>query len=1712
MKHFLQFIICYLIFQNNSISQTFNYSSSSNQIPEKEYQALVDIYNQLNGSNWSGSNSWKKWDITENNLHEIKWDGVTVENGHVTGLSLYYFYNVKGKLPESIKNLEYLNYLSLSSYYIEKDFQGTDWSILSGLKNLESLYLYGSKISGPIPESWGELQKLKYLDVGNSMVTQLNSTIGNMTSLIKLEASENQLTDLPKSIFKNKLEYIDLSHNYLQKVPKELEEIKSLKTVKFYNNLISEVEGLLPYNITYYDLRKQTITLPLFTYKGEDVEISLPQVFLYNRTKNDFSQKPLLRIYLRGSQIGEYLPVSEKGVVTIPKNLLSTIKKGDDLYLYQETYTQNNTYMGDNYLRFSQVNLELPKVPEKEYQALVDIYNQLNGSNWSGSYQWKKWDITENNLHEIPWSGVTVENGHVTGLSLYYFYNVKGKLPESIKNLEYLNYLSLSSYRVEKDFQGTDWSILSGLKNLESLYLYGSKISGPIPESWGELQKLKYLNIGYSSVYQINSTIGNMENLIRLELDGNQIQELPPSISKCKLEYLDLSYNNFKKVPKELEEIKSLKTVKFYSNQISSIEGFLPYSITDYNLRKQTITLPLITYKGEDIEISLPQLFLYNRSKNDFSQKPTMILYLRGKKISGNLPISEKGVVTIPNNLISTIKKGDDLYLYQDTYTQNNTYMGDNYLRFSRVNIELPKVPEKEYQALVDIYNQLNGANWKGYDWKKWDITENNLHEVKWDGITVENGHITELSFYYFYDVKGKLPSSIKNLEYLKILNLSSYYIQKDFQGTDWSILSGLKNLEVLYLYGNKIEGSLPESWGELKKLKHLEVRYNSINQLHSTIGNMENLIKLELDGNQIQDIPKSLIQDHWAISNLNFKNQTIKISELETGTNELIIKLPQICVFSINNGSSNLNGKYIFNIYINNVRKGSTYSNNGILYFKDIASWGVKYGDKVRIEQTEGYAQGTNIYYDKLTFGRQVEATEFEILKKFHSSTLGVLWKNKWDVSKNNLHLENWYGVGIKDGHIISISLPNNLLMGTIPEEISGLKYLEVLNLNSNEIEGELPISLGNLKKLKILNVLSNKISGNIPASLSESKELKKMILSNNNFSGNIPSIVLNELKEINELDLSNNSFTDIDHPLTFNNADIRNQESSKDEYLELKDDKIIVKLNKINLYDTKNSDFKAKNTFYLQANNLNISKSTAKDSLVIFSDINISEIPDSASIAIWQSDGSASGSHNRYKGIVRQSTTPVFDEEYRALVKLYQKTNGDQWKEKWNISSNNLHIQSWKGIIHNEGHIIEINLSDNNLNGIIPKEIADLPKLKSINLSSNRINGIEKIIPSNVTVILDRQTIDLGNLPLSDQTVIKDTSINRYDHKSQKFINQSYSITIGDFSKNITIPEKGIKLVDLIQRWNIPNKEEIILKQISGTTKYSNLSYTLTFKDGDSNMDGVVNVLDIQTILNYLQSIYPKYFNYSASDINKDSDINLLDVLLLVNQIQSNTLEKNSQVKNEVTSRNLTNNLSIENNILYIENFDQTVSAFDIRLKGGLNENIISLLNPKDFTLHVSKNHELISILCFSTKDGLKVGKHPIAQIPSGSEIVSGLLSNEKAEEIVFQINDKLLNIEDTNEANDLSNKVTNTPNPFSEKTFIKYYLPDNALDVQLTLYDLQGRVVKVVKNLPVKQGNCEYTLFKSNLTPGIYIYFLEQKFRNYKKTYKRKILVTD
>ncbi len=63
-------------------------------------------------------------------------------------------------------------------------------------------------------------------------------------------------------------------------------------------------------------------------------------------------------------------------------------------------------------------------------------------------------------------------------------------------------------------------------------------------------------------------------------------------------------------------------------------------------------------------------------------------------------------------------------------------------------------------------------------------------------------------------------------------------------------------------------------------------------------------------------------------------------------------------------------------------------------------------------------------------------------------------------------------------------------------------------------------------------------------------------------------------------------------------------------------------------------------------------------------------------------------------------------------------------------------------------------------------------------------------------------------------------------------------------------------------------------------------------------------------------------------------------------------------------------------------------------------------------------------------------------------------------------------------------------NYPNPFYQNTRINYSIPVNA-EVELVLYDMQGRPVKIMVNGMKEAGNYEYDLNTASLAKGVYIY---------------------
>ncbi|MFZ4523266.1 MAG: tail fiber domain-containing protein [Bacteroidales bacterium] len=64
-------------------------------------------------------------------------------------------------------------------------------------------------------------------------------------------------------------------------------------------------------------------------------------------------------------------------------------------------------------------------------------------------------------------------------------------------------------------------------------------------------------------------------------------------------------------------------------------------------------------------------------------------------------------------------------------------------------------------------------------------------------------------------------------------------------------------------------------------------------------------------------------------------------------------------------------------------------------------------------------------------------------------------------------------------------------------------------------------------------------------------------------------------------------------------------------------------------------------------------------------------------------------------------------------------------------------------------------------------------------------------------------------------------------------------------------------------------------------------------------------------------------------------------------------------------------------------------------------------------------------------------------------------------------------------------------NTPNPFSEKTEIRYFLPESVLESSLYIFDMQGTLLKTI---PIKtQGQGSVTIRGTELKAGMYIYTL-------------------
>ena len=159
-------------------------------------------------------------------------------------------------------------------------------------------------------------------------------------------------------------------------------------------------------------------------------------------------------------------------------------------------------------------------------------------------------------------------------------------------------------------------------------------------------------------------------------------------------------------------------------------------------------------------------------------------------------------------------------------------------------------------------------------------------------GYVVKNGHIIALGLSRWYidnntnkqvnnfnKIIYKLPKSLKNLNHLKILDLS---------GNDLIIFShtfeGLHSLQTLILSNNNID-ALPETLINMKNLKVLDLGFNSMVTLPGWFGKLKSLEFLDLSQNKMKILSRKVGNLHL-LKNINlqgnpFQEKDAQVAEM---------------------------------------------------------------------------------------------------------------------------------------------------------------------------------------------------------------------------------------------------------------------------------------------------------------------------------------------------------------------------------------------------------------------------------------------------------------------------------------------------------------------------------------------------------------------------------------------------------------------------------------------------------------------------------------------------------------------------------------------------------------------------------------------------------------------------------------------------------------
>lgn len=315
---------------------------------------------------------------------------------------------------------------------------------------------------------------------------------------------------------------------------------------------------------------------------------------------------------------------------------------------------------------------------------------------------------------------------------------------------------------------------------------------------------------------------------------------------------------------------------------------------------------------------------------------------------------------------------------------------------------------------------------------------------------------------------------------------------------------------------------------------------------------------------------------------------------------------------------------------------------------------------------------------------------------------------------------------------------LQNNLFTGRIPEALSNCSMLFSLDLSFNYLTGSIPSSLGSLSGLKDLILWQNLLEGGIPSELKLISSLENLILDNNGLTGSIPEGLSNSTN-LNWISLSSNHLSG-EIPLWIGKFEklailkLSNNSFSGEIPKELGDCKSLIWLD----LSSNNLSGRIPNTLAKQSGNIAVGLVTGKRFVYL------------------KNDGSkecrGSGNLLEFGGIRQEGLSRLPSWRSCNFTRVYMGSTQYTFNNNGSMIFLDLSYNQLEGEIPKEigkmYYLMVLNLGHNFLSGLIPPELGSCSRLGVFDLSHNSLEGP---IPASFSSLSLLSEIDLSNNKLN-------------------------------------------------------------------------------------------------------------------------------------------------------------------------------------------------------------------------------------------------------------------------------------------------------------------------------------------------------------------------